>query len=186
MGGHRPWKEIKRKASVWTGVRCPYCDVQANYVDSAVVYNGRSFGMIYLCPNYPECDARVGVETTTGRPLGTLARHELRELRKACHERFDTLWQGVSPMSPGSSPRPSDMSMTRSEAYSYLRKLMGLSAEEAHIGQFDEQQCGRFLKRWGCQTCREYPGEPGPSHDGSKACRNMRVLGHGAIAAGGP
>lgn len=35
-------------------VYCPYCDRLAEFVDSAEVYHGQSYGMIYLCRR---CDA---------------------------------------------------------------------------------------------------------------------------------
>ncbi len=151
-------------------ILCPYCNVEANYVDSKIIY-GISFGFFYLCSNFPTCDARTTARGE-GRPIGTLAREELRNLRKACHAKFDPLWQSGF--------------FSRSDAYAFLQKIMSLiNASAAHIGQFDEQRCKRFLMRIDCKTCREFPGEFGPNHEGSSACRNYRVCGHGSIAAGG-
>ena len=151
-------------------IMCPYCNVEAKYVDSDIIY-GRSFGFFYLCSNFPDCDARATARGE-GRPTGTLAREELRELRKQCHAKFDPLWK--------------ENQMTRSESYGFLQKIMCLAvAEDAHIGQFDERRCRTFLMRIDCPTCRDHPGAMGPSHEGSRACRNHRVTGHGAIAAGG-
>ncbi len=118
-------------------VMCPYCNVEANYVDSAIIYNGVSFGEIYLCSRYPDhCDARSAA-MGEGRPIGTLARAELRALRKVCHQYFDTLWKGTNP------------TMRRGEAYASLQNLMEIQdPREAHIGQFDEDRCIEFLKRW--------------------------------------
>ena len=31
-------------------VFCDYCGIQARFVDSSVIYRGRSYGMSYLCP----------------------------------------------------------------------------------------------------------------------------------------
>jgi hypothetical protein len=101
-----------------------------------------------------------------------MARHALRELRKQCHTKFDPLWKKGT--------------MSRTEAYRFLQKLMRLiDADAAHIAKFDEERCKTFLRRFDCPTCRNHPDGYGPSHEGSRACRNYRVLGHGAIAAGG-
>jgi ssDNA-binding Zn-finger/Zn-ribbon topoisomerase 1 len=151
-------------------VMCPYCNCEANHVDSKIIY-GRSFGHFYLCSNYPECDARVGA-AGVGRPVGTLAREELRELRKQCHAKLDPLWK--------------DGEMTRTQTYEFLQKIMRLMLpEQAHIGRFDERRCRDFLMRIDCDTCRNYPSAFGPSHSGSRACRQKSVTGSGAIAAGG-
>ena len=48
---------------------CPYCGAVSILTDSKVVY-GKSYGMIYLCRNYPKCDAYVGVHKRTNEPLG--------------------------------------------------------------------------------------------------------------------
>jgi ssDNA-binding Zn-finger/Zn-ribbon topoisomerase 1 len=152
-------------------VTCPYCNVEADYVDSEIVYGGNSFGMIYLCSNYPKCDARSGTRGE-GRPIGTLARKELRDLRKECHAKLDPLWK--------------EGKMTRSEAYTFLRKLMRLlDPKAAHIGRFDEARCRDFLVRIDCPTCSAILDGFGPSHNGSTCCRNVRAGGNGAIAAGG-
>ena len=151
-------------------ILCPHCGVEANYVDSEVVYNGKSYGMIYLCSNFPTCDARTSARGK-GRPVGTLARYSLRKLRKQCHARLDPLWK--------------EGKMGRSKAYAFLAQLMNLQPEVAHVGQFNQSQCQRFLMRIDCPICVKHPNIPGPDHEGSSACRNFRVTGHGAIAAGG-
>lgn len=110
---------------------CPYCSVPARLTDSAVVYGGRSYGDIWLCTNFPECDARCGARD--GRPLGTLAREDLRELRKQCHARFDPLWR--------------DGLLSRNEAYRRLRRVMGLPANVCHIAMFDEAQCLALIEQ---------------------------------------
>ncbi len=57
---------------------CPFCNSSVSLVDSAKVY-GRSYGFIYLCDQYPKCDARVGCHPGSNKPLGTLADKELRK-----------------------------------------------------------------------------------------------------------
>lgn len=150
-------------------VLCPYCQVKANYVDSAIVYGGNSYGMIYLCSNYPKCDARVGTKGE-GRPIGTLARKKLRDLRRDCHAKFDPLWK--------------DGHLSRSEAYEFLRRLMRLlDPQDAHIGQFDEARCRDFLIRIECEICKTILDGHGPGHYGDITCRNPGR--YRSLAAGG-
>lgn len=60
-------------------VICPYCRAKAELRDSEFVYGDRNYGKIYVCSNYPICDAYVGVHKgTQDKPKGTLANAELR------------------------------------------------------------------------------------------------------------
>ena len=105
-------------------VICPYCGLRAQYIDSAVIYNGQSYGMIYNC--FP-CDAYVGVHKGTDIPLGRLANKELRQWKNTAHAYFDPLWKSGD--------------MTRREAYYWLSEKMNLPKNETHIGMFDVEQC---------------------------------------------
>lgn len=109
---------------------CPYCGAEANLVDSSIVY-GKSYGKIYLCSSYPQCDAYVGVHKGTDEPLGRLANAELREWKKKAHKAFDIIWKSGG--------------MSRDQAYQLLQRKMKLSEEEAHIGKFDVDQCKRVV-----------------------------------------
>ena len=64
---------------IMAGKICPYCGQPTEYVDSAAVYHGISYGMIYLCR---KCDAYVGVHRGTDKALGRLANRSLREWKK--------------------------------------------------------------------------------------------------------
>ena len=111
-------------------VTCNYCGKPAHYVDSAIVYNGRSYGMIYFCP---DCDAYVGVHKGTDRPKGSLANSELRGWRRGAHEAFDQLWRG-------------NRHVTRKKAYKWLSKQMRLPEDLTHIGMFDVDQCKEVIR----------------------------------------
>lgn len=110
-------------------IYCPYCGQKAKLKGSAIVYNGRDFGWIWDCR---PCDAYVGVhkDSSTFEPKGTLANKELREWRKAAHAAFDPIWQSGQ--------------MTRKQAYRWLSEQMNLT--EAHIGEFDIEQCRRLIE----------------------------------------
>ncbi len=120
-------ERLSKRAS---NVYCPYCGNAAELVDSSAVYQ-RSYGMIWMCK---PCDAYTGVHSSspTFKPLGTLAKKELRALRRKAHALFDPMWQSKK--------------MTRSEAYSQLAKLMNLPKEKTHVAMFSEDQCKEAIR----------------------------------------
>lgn len=110
---------------------CPYCDQPAKLEDSAIVYGGRSYGLIWDCR---PCDAYVGVHKNTkdNIPLGRLANAELREWKKRAHAAFDPAWKSGL--------------LSRKEAYARLQTMLGMTASEAHIGKFDVADCKRVVE----------------------------------------
>jgi hypothetical protein len=109
-------------------VKCPYCDKHAKLVGGDVVYPHRpdlKRKRFYSCV---PCNAYVGCHPNSTRPLGTIANRELRQLRGRTHSAFDPMWKRGK--------------MSRSEAYRWLSKTLGLSTKKCHIGMFD------------CETCR--------------------------------
>ncbi len=112
-------------------VICPYCGHKAIYTDSAEVYHGYSYGMIYLCR---PCGAWVGVHRGTDKPKGRLANAELRKWKMAAHDAFDPLWQ------------VGEFKRRRNAAYAWLAEKMGLPKEQTHIGMFDIDQCKRVIQ----------------------------------------
>lgn len=114
---------------------CPYCGGRAFLQDSKVIYGVVSFGLVYTCQNYPACNTYVGVHHGTTIPLGTLAGPRLRALRRACHAAFDPFWE-TQPVS-------------RSTAYTWLKNFMNFTDRDAHIGEFNEEECEDFLARFG-------------------------------------
>jgi len=110
-------------------IHCPYCGAKADFCDSAEIYGGRSYGMIYLCR---PCDAYVGVHKGTDQPLGRLADAKLRKWKMAAHAAFDPIWKsGV---------------MTRKAAYKMLSARMGIPEAKTHIGMFDVEQCKKVIE----------------------------------------
>ena len=95
-------------------VFCPYCGKRAEFVDSAEVYHGRSYGMIYLCR---PCDAYVGCHGNGkgDSPKGRLANAELRRWKIAAHNAFDPLWK-FGPFRG-----------LRNSAYAWLAEQMGVT-----------------------------------------------------------
>lgn len=107
---------------------CPYCGNPSAVVRGNVIYPHRRdlWGKVfYQCA---PCDAYVGTHRD-GKPLGRLANRQLRIAKMQAHSVFDALWK--------------DGTMTRSKAYAWLSKAMGLPADQTHIGMFDVGQCLR-------------------------------------------
>ena len=71
---------------------CPICGAGAELKDSKIIY-GKSYGLSWICKNYPECDCYVGCHKGTATPLGELCNSEIREWRKKIHAKLDLLWQ---------------------------------------------------------------------------------------------
>lgn len=121
---------------VHKGEICPYCGTPPRYVDSAVVYGGVSYGMIYLCT---PCKAYVGVHPGTSVPLGRLANEELRAWKKKAHNYFDPIWKNKV-------AQGANKAVVRNEAYAWLSEAMNLDRELTHIGMMDVEQCKRVVE----------------------------------------
>jgi hypothetical protein len=113
-------------------MNCPYCDGHGVLTDSKKVY-GVSYGMIYLCSNYPRCDAYVGAHKSGGQPKGTMARWQLRKLRIEAHFLFDPLWMNKK--------------MKRNRAYALMGSLLDIPRSECHIGMMNEERCKVFIQK---------------------------------------
>lgn len=113
-------------------MKCPYCGGVARKQPCEKVYSTvyhSNYGDIWVCDNYPECDAYVGCKPS-GKPLGTLANSELRGMRVKTHNLFDKIWKKKL--------------MNRSHAYRWMAEEMGLTAKQAHIGKFNIEQCEKL------------------------------------------
>lgn len=115
-------------------VICPYCGDQARYTSSTEVYNGKDFGMLYLCVNYPKCDSFVGVHGDSRVPLGRMADRKLRMWKKAAHSLIDPYWKSKR--------------MRRGHVYGAIARIMDIPISEAHIGMFSVEQCQELIKRF--------------------------------------
>jgi len=122
--------------------KCLYCNVPCRLVDASLVYHGSSrFGMVWLCSNYPECDARVGARRDH-QPLGHPARKDLRELRIKCHSSFDPLWKKHTTNTSTTKQK----CKARHQLYKELSEYMRLPIDMTHFAMFNEEQCHRALQ----------------------------------------
>lgn len=118
------------------GPNCPYCaKASVLHESSAIVYRGRDYGPIWLCVNYPECDAYVGCHPGTHKALGRLARKELRQAKMQAHSVFDPLWKRKAQIAGISKGK------ARRKAYRWLAEQMGIPEDDCHIGMFSEEEC---------------------------------------------
>ena len=107
---------------------CRYCGGKVVLTNSSIIY-GKDYGRIYMCMN---CNAFTGVHKNSNKPLGTLANSILRAKRKETHEVFDSFWK--------------KRKMTRTQAYKWLSKQMGLPIKATHIGYFEIEDCEKVIE----------------------------------------
>lgn len=113
---------------IYCGVVCPYCFCNSELIKSEEIY-GRDYGWLHICK---PCNAYVGCHKDTKRPLGRLAKKELRELKKEAHLYFDKIWKLKC--------------LTRTEAYNWLSEQLGIPLEYTHIGMFSEKTCKNVIE----------------------------------------
>lgn len=118
---------------------CPYCrETSVLWSKSDRIYR-RDYGPVYVCWNFPECDAYVGCHPGTTKPLGRLANRELREAKKRAHAHFDPLWRAKIQFGHRKKA-------ARGAAYKWLAAQLGIAFEDCHIGMFDVAQCEAVVK----------------------------------------
>lgn len=110
---------------------CPYCGAEVVLRDSSLIYKNKDYGKIWVCSNYPKCDAYVCCHKGTTIPMGRLANARLRTLKKEAHKQFDPIWKSGL--------------MSRREAYRWLSNMLNISLEDCHIGMFDIKMCQRTI-----------------------------------------
>ena len=116
---------------------CPYCNQTARLTTGATIYPHRPDLHALRFWACVACDAYVGCHRGTERPLGRLANLELRQAKMRAHAAFDPLWRARD-----RSQRPK----TRSEAYAWLARQLGIERERCHIGEMDVEMCERVVE----------------------------------------
>jgi hypothetical protein len=112
-----------------SGVFCAYCMERAKLMLTSSHRYAQDYGPIWECDG---CQAWVGCHPGTWRPLGRLANHTLRKLKRQVHEAFDPIWKSGA--------------VTRGEAYHLLAVTMGLHDSQAHVGMMDEETAARAIE----------------------------------------
>lgn len=102
---------------------CPYCGGNVVLTSNKELY-GKEYGngKCYLCR---KCKASVGTHPGGKKPLGILATREMKVLKKACHELFDTAWK--------------TRKISRSYAYQRMAELLDIPGSKCHFGYFETE-----------------------------------------------
>jgi hypothetical protein len=132
---------IEREQLRDRAVLCPYCHNRAVLENGSIIYPHRPdlhSKLFWACPG--SCDAWVGCHPGTTRPMGRIANKILRRSKMEAHAAFDTKWKVEG--------------MTRPDAYEWLQKRLGLSAEECHIGLMDVDGCKRVVEVCGKESLK--------------------------------
>lgn len=145
-----PEKDLCQKhGAIWAkhpsnpgAIRCDYCHQPARYLASSESVYGRDYGPLWRCE---PCDAHVGVDRGTRRPLGRLANKALREAKQEAHAAFDPIWE--KRWAEKSKADPAYVKgMARGGRYKRLAELLGIPTSECHIGLFDLATCRRVVE----------------------------------------
>lgn len=110
---------------------CSYCGGRAHFHQTSTHIYGRDYGPVWHCPR---CAAWVGCHPGRGKPLGRLAKADLRKAKQEAHKAFDRLW------------RSSRDRGARSKAYTWLAEQLGIDKSVCHIGMFNEAMCRRVIE----------------------------------------
>ena len=118
----------KKKGMNYTSMKCPYCGSTVEYRSAEGIYKeNHKNTMLYVCTNYPECDAYVRVHEGTNIPVGTLANYKLRSLRNEAHKLLDQIQRkGI---------------MTKQECYQWIANIIMAPLSQAHIGYLGDYYC---------------------------------------------
>ena len=110
---------------------CPYCSQPAKLVTGQDIYPHRRDLWAKKFWQCAPCDAYVGCHQGGEIPLGRLANAELRAAKMRAHAAFDPLWK--------------EGTMSRTEAYAWLSRTLGIPGKECHIGMFDVDRCRKVV-----------------------------------------
>lgn len=110
---------------------CNICGGEVVFTSNAEVYGGKTYGSgkCYLCK---QCGAYVG--THKPRPdeaMGILADHDMRAMKRAAHELFDSRWSSPS---------------ERAKQYQWLADQLGIPPGMSHFGYFDKPMLRRAIE----------------------------------------
>ena len=107
---------------------CRYCGGKVRKGHTREIYE-KGDQSIYICTN---CNAYVKCHERTGLPMGKLANAVLRMKRRETHEVFDSFWR--------------ENGWSRTEGYRWLGRAMELPEGEAHIANFEMDECETVIK----------------------------------------
>jgi hypothetical protein len=110
---------------------CSDCGKMGRLVGGAEVYPHRPdlfHKSFYKCVCGAYCGCHPGTIVSLGKPAG----EDTRRARLRAHSSFDRMWRHGT--------------FTRTEAYNWLAKAMGMEPGECHIGWMNEEQANRVTQ----------------------------------------
>ena len=114
-------------------VVCPECGAPMVLRETTkFTYKNGDPRKFYGCSRFPACRAAHGAHPD-GKPMGVPANLETKQARMAAHAAFDAHWQ--------------KRGLSKKQAYLFLQDVMGMTAAEAHIANFDKAQCELLVQR---------------------------------------
>lgn len=113
-------------------ITCHYCSNPAQLVNGKQIYPFRTDLAALKFWRCAPCNAWVGCHPGTEKPLGILAKAELRKLKSQVHAAFDPTWRNKK--------------RSRTAAYRWLAEGLGISGAKCHIGMFTEDMCRKALE----------------------------------------
>ncbi len=109
----------------------------------------------WVCTKAPDCNGRHGAHPD-GTPLGTPGDARTKSARRQAHSTFDHWWR--------------TRRISRGMAYKKLEEVMGLGRGEAHIGNFNVEQCLKVYKHF-LKICMTPVSVPEEDEDGDRENR---------------
>lgn len=111
----------------------PHCPVHNLRMVFEHVTTERWSGYRYKCRRAQDGCEMIAYAGKNGHATSSPADSRTRSARNDAHTAFDPLWEGHG------AP------MTRDQAYDWLRRRMGMTRAECHIGLMDYDQCQRVI-----------------------------------------
>lgn len=112
-----------------TTLVCPTCGAQMILKKTKKFrYKDGRQRNFYSCSMWPMCDTSISANPDE-TPVGVASDKETRSLRNRCH---DLLTKKFGPN-------------TRDQ-YKFIRKVMKMTPDEAHIGKFSKEQCIQLIE----------------------------------------
>lgn len=110
-------------------LKCPECG-------APLQLRGGKYGLFYGCKTWQTTGCEGGISAhPNGTPMGVPGNKATRQARRMTHALFDRLWRFA--------PTQRQQKRKRNAAYKWLRRELGLTKEECHIGNFSIEQCER-------------------------------------------
>lgn len=125
-------------------LKCPYCGSPAPLQNSKLIYKGRDYGLMYICSKYPECDTYVGCNKVSGKPNGTLANKELRELRKKARTAFEALFMNkvIDEREHGANVKKHNIEKIQKEI---LAQNLGIPSNRCNFNYLNVDMCEKVI-----------------------------------------